>query len=377
MKLNILREDTQSVLRGMYALTRQQEKTDYQDRAPISKDFAALYAREILPRLKEGDDIPLRGSNSLGSLASTLVSTRTLELLTLDYPLLKSIATDFSDGIVSFGDTNTTHIVSIPEVQTYNTTTGWPTNSAMTTTPVSITYDQFKGVPISIQAHHLAGTVRNLFEEIAPAQADALGNHIVTFMYNLITPGNFPGVSAGNSATGEAVPTIACGPATFGRSNIIDLGGALDDNKNPQRRRHLLLNRLYYSGLAKDQTIITWAAFQRSEIIEQGVLPDVEGFRVIKAVNLPNTAFAGGKKLKGFAFTRSALVLATRLSADYVNALPGAGNGNLTVVTTPGGFSANQVQYVNHQGANANQRLEIIFGGSAGQPNAGEILTDV
>jgi hypothetical protein len=102
----------------------------------------------------------------------------------------------------------------------------------------------------------------------------------------------------------------------------------------------------------------------------------VEGFRVIKAVNLPATAIAG-KTLKGFAGTKSSLVLGTRLSADYVNALPGAANGTLQVVTTPGGFSANLVQYVNHGTAAAVQRLEIMYGASRGQIAAGATITDV
>ena len=54
----------------------------------------------------------------------------------------------------------------------------------------------------------------------------------------------------------------------------------------------------------------------------------------------------------------------------------GAGNGTLQVVTTPGGFSANLVQYVNHGTAAAVQRLEVMYGASRGQIAAGALLTD-
>jgi hypothetical protein len=373
---DVMRESNDGVLRAMaLCQARQTPDVEYGDKLKISRELSVLYANEIMPRLKEGDDIVLRGSNTLGTLAATLTSIRTLELLTISLPLLKSILTDYSSEIVSYKDTLKTRFVGIPTVQTYNEETGWPTNSDMNTTDVSITYDQYVGVPISIQAHHIAGTVRRLFDEIAPAQAYALGKNMVDYIYALITAA-YTGVSAGDSATGEAVASIEASLATFGRSAVIDLGGMLDDNGNPEMGRTLILNRAYYSSLAKDQTIITMAAFAQNQIIEKGVLPDVEGFRVIKASNLPDTVISGAKLLRGFAFTKSALALATRLSADYVNALPGAGNGNLQVVTTPGGFSANQVQFVSHGSATANQRLEFIYGGSRAQVKAGALLTN-
>lgn len=365
IRVESFKESSENVLRAMSTcITRQTPQVDYADKVKLAREFATLYANEVVPRLRDGEDMALRGSNSLGTLAATMTSIRTLELLTLTFPLLKAITSDMSDQIVSYGDTLKTRYTSIPATIAYNTTTGWPTPSDHITTDVSITYNQYKGVPISFTAADLAGTVRRLFDEVAPAQAYALGKDIVDYIYALITS------AYTNTATESGLPT-------FGRSTVIDMGGILDDAGNPEMGRTLLLNRPYYSALAKDQTIITMAAFSKNEIIEKGVLPDVEGFKVIKAVNLPATVISGSKVLKGFAFTRSALVVATRLSADYVNAIPGAGHGNLQVVTTPGGFSANQVQYVDHQTGQARQRLEVIYGASRGQLAAGALLTDV
>jgi hypothetical protein len=110
--------------------------------------------------------------------------------------------------------------------------------------------------------------------------------------------------------------------------------------------------------------------------LELSQLRQVEGFQLIKAINLPNTAIAGGF-LKGFGGSQSSLAIASRLSADYVNANPGASNGILTVVTLPGGPSANLVQFVDHNGAYAAQRVEMIYGAGRGQLNAGVVLRDV
>lgn len=369
----ISRESNFGVLKSMGGLIARNAEvtTAYKDKVGLARDFAAIYAKEIVPRLKEGDDIPLSAAdalgNTLGTLAATITSVRTLELLTLTFPSLKAIATDFSDQIVSYGDTLKTRFVGIPAVVTYDQTNGW-SSSGMTTTDVSITYNQLKGVQIVIDQQTIAGTIRRLFDEIAPAQAYALGKDMVDYVYAIITAAAF----ANTPTTGATAPS-------FGRSTVIDVGGALDDNGNPEMGRTLLLNRPVFSQLAKDSTIITMAAFSRNQIITDGMnqttLPNVEGFNVIKAVNLPGTAI-GGATLKGFGFTKSALCLATRLSADYASALAGANNGNLTVVSTPAGFSANQVQFVNHILARSYQRLEVIYGASAGQPLAGQILTN-
>jgi hypothetical protein len=362
--IKITRASNPNLLRGMAELcARNAGETSLEKKRQTAREVAALYASEILPRLSEGDDIPLEAANSLGDLASTLVSTRTLELLTLDFPVLAAIWSDFSDQVVSYGDTLKTRIVGIPSVTSYNQETGW-TPSDMNTTDVPITYNQKKGVEIKIDDQTINSSVRRLFEEIAPAQAYALGKDLVDYIYTLIT------AAFTNTVT-------QAGLATFGRSTVIDMGGILDDAGNPQRGRTLLLNRAYYSALAKDPSIVTLAAYQRAEIIEAGVLPDVESFQVLKAVNLPATVIADARTLKGFSFTRSALVLATRLGADYMRAIPGAANGRLSVVTTPGGFSANQVQFVNNQLGTAHQRLEIIYGGARGQIGAGALLTDV
>lgn len=369
----LVRESSESVLGAMGAISARQSPQAglaYRDRVTEAKAFSALYAKEILPRLREGDDLPLSAvaANTLGTLASTLVATQTLELLTLTFPLLKMILTDFSDQIVSYGDTLKSRFIGIPAVKTYNTTTGWATPSDVTTTDISITYNQFKGVPIQFLGHELAGTVRRLFDELAPAQAYALGKDMVDYIYALIT-------SAYTNTVTQA------GLGTFGRSTLIDMGGILDDAGVPEIGRFVLLSRPYYSALSKDNVLTQMAAFQNAAMIAKGLepstMPEVEGFKAIKAVNLPATVISGSTVLKGFAGSKSSIALASRLSADYVNAIPGAGNGNLTVVTTPAGFSANLVQFVDHVGANATSRLEVIYGGSRGQVAAGALLTDV
>lgn len=363
-RLSITREESRAVLKKLANLNATNRNAPaLEAKICAAREFAEIYAQEITPRLREGDDIklPLEADNSFGTVTQSLVAVAVLERLFIEFPVLKDIFTDFSDAPVAFGSTLTTRIVSNPTVVSYHQTNGW-SNSDITTTDVPITYNQKKGVQIVIDDQTLA-SVRRLFDEIVPNQAYALGKDMVDYIYALIT------AAFTNTVT-------ASGLGTFGRSTVVDIGGILDDAASPQNGRTLLLNRQYYSALSKDPNIVTLAAFQRPEIIERGVLPDVEDFKVIKALNLPATAIAG-KVLKGFGFTRGAIVLGTRLGADYMRQMGEASNGSSAVITTPAGFSANMIRFVDNKLGFGYQRLEVVYGGARGQVACGALLTDV
>ncbi len=338
------------------------------------KRRAALYAKEIKPRYNEGDDMPLHAANSVGALAGTLVTQRTLELLKLTFPALSRVSTDFSDLPVQFNQTVKSRIITIPDVQDYDPTNGWPDSDA-TMTDVDVTIDKHRGVPITFNAQVLASTVRRLFDEIAPAQAYALAKDMVDSIYGLITAINF-----------TQTPTTVTPIANFGRPTAIDMGVALGVRGVPigSQNRTLLLNAPYYGQLSKDHDIVTLAAFQKPEIITSGVLPDVDGFYVVNAPNLPDTVAAPPVnqqpqtvQLRGFGFSKSALVIATRLDNDYSQVLPGASYGNVTTVTDPDlGISVLQVQYVNHKLASATQRISLLYGVAKGQDKAGQLLLE-
>jgi len=319
----------------------------------------ALYAKEIKPRLAEGDPLPLDAANSPGTLAGTLVTQRTLELLKITFPVLTSIGTDFSDQAARYNQTINTRIVGIPSVVDYDATNGWVDQDA-TMTDVNVVLNKRQGVPITFTTEDLSSTARRLFDEIAPAQAYALAKSMVDALYAVITAGNF------------ANKTIVGATNAFGRGEVINVGIALNKRGNPMGagNRKLLLYSDYYGALAKDNAIVTLAAFQQPGIITAGMLPEVHGFGVVDAPNLPTTA-----NLVGFGFTRSALCLVTRVDGDYLNALPGASNGTSQLITDPDlGMTVQQVQFVNHQKATASQRISLLYGVAKGQANAGERL---
>lgn len=351
------------------------------DKVAASREFAAVYAREASPITAAEKStricaVPIEGleeaiiaadvtDSDLGTLAGTLVTQRTLELLKFSFPSLNMFTTDFTSEQATFNQTIITRTVEIPEVKTYNTTTGWA-DSDPKTDDVEITLNQHKGVQITFNEQIMASTVRRLFDEQAPAQAYALAKDMVDALYANITDANFPNNSVVTTAS-------------FARSSVVDVGIALDLQGVPSAlgSRTMLLYPTVFGNLEKDSVLMQLAAFQRPELITNPtpggtslVLP-VESFSVVKAPNLPTN----NANLTGFAGSKSALLIATRLPNDYTRFAPGVSYGDVQTVTDPDlGISVMLVQFVNHTLATGTRRISLMYGTAAGQGNAGHLI---
>lgn len=328
-------------------------------KAEISREGSAIYAREL--RNNAGLlDMPLMGANSVGTVAGTLVTQRTLEFLHLVLPVLSMISTDFSDQQAKFNQQVISRILSAPTVGTYDPAAGYA-QTDQTATDVPVTIDQHKYVMTSFDANTLGSTVRRLFDEFAMPNAYAMALEMATAVLGLITNANFPNFTLQNIDD-------------FSRGDVIDMGTALTKRGVPQgsANRSLLLFSDFYAKLAKDSgtvlnAVTALAAFKNPEIITEGVMPDLHGFKVADTPSLPDN----GEHLVGAGFSKSALVLSTRLPIDYTQILPGASFGNVTVVTNPdSGFSVMQAEYVDHKLGSANQRSAWMYGKAKGQANA-------
>lgn len=330
------------------------------DKRALGAEAGAIWARDLRDN-KAFLDMPIQAANSLGTQVATLVSQKALELLKFVFPMMSRISSGFTDEQVKYGQTVTTRTRSIPTVGTYNTSTGYA-QTDQTAADVSIVINRHKYVQTTLGANVLSGTVRNLFEEFAEPNAYAMAKEMIDYLYGLILAANF-------TAT-----VITAAQADFNRSTVIDMGVAQGLAGVPQgaMNRTLLLYSTYFGQLAKDSAIVTLASFQRPEIITDGVLPNVHGYMVIDAPNLPGNS----ENLVGFGFSHSALALAARLPIDYTQVLPGASFGSVTVVTNPdNGMSAMETNYIDHILGTANQRLAWMYGGAVGQGAAGQRLT--
>jgi hypothetical protein len=350
------------------------------DRTKRALEFEAIYSAELGEKSSNrGRTLAMKYEDvreaikaadvtdaNLGTLAGTLVAQRTLELLHFYFPELTAFTTDFSDQPITFNQTVMTRTITIPAVQTYSTTTGWADISAATI-DVPVTLNNHKGVTISYNEQIMASTMRKLFDEQAPAQAYALAKNIIDALYAVITDANFTN------------NTVATGTA-FGRSTVVDVGVALNLRGVPNMpgTRTMLLYSTFFGNLQKDATLMQLAAFQRSGLITEnqpgtdaayGIT--VSGFQVYDAPNLPTN----NANLNGFAGSKSALLIVTRIPNDYTVDLAGASYGTVQTVTNPNiGISVMSTQYVDHTLAVAKSRLSIMYGVAAGQTAAGQLI---
>lgn len=332
---------------------REELKAYGQEKDPAKR--GALYARNISKRLSELMDVPIRAADTY---AGDLVVQRTLELLKFEFPMLGRVTTDFSAENARFNQEINTRIVSVPSVVSYHTTNGYvPT--ATTTTDVPVTISNHKSVPIKFDANVLASTFRQLFDEQLPAMHYAIGKDMVDALYALILTGTYT-----NTPTTEAL-------VDFDRATVISAGSSLTAAGVPLQGRTLLLNSSYYGALMGDTVIANLGANQRAEIITGNRLPNVHGFEVIEAPNLPSTG-----NLTGFGFSRSALVIAARVPTDVSNAFPGVtGGGRTTTITNPDtGLSVLMIQHAAPILGHAYLVLAWMYGVAAGQVAAGQII---
>jgi phage I-like protein len=354
-----------------------------EDRLNCSNEFSALYAgtfketpknaeqrsRLLATRKTLVEDAIMAADvtdTNLGTIAGTLVTQRTLELLKSIFPPLVRFTTDFSDQPATFNQNIITRIITVPTVVTYSTATGWADASAQTT-DVTITINNHKGIPITFGENLLASTMRQLFGEFAEASAYALAKDLVDSIYSRLTDANF---------TNNTVSTSAA----FNRSAVIDVGVALSTRGVPLGlgNRTMLLWPVAFGNLEKDTSMVQFGTnVPMPTIITEGTTPEsafaikVESFNIYSAPNLPSN----NANLVGFAGSKSALCIATRTPNDYTTANPGSSFGNVQMVTDPDiGITVMQVQYVNHTLGTATSRIALMYGTAAGQTAAGQLI---
>jgi hypothetical protein len=382
--VSIVSEDPFSVFAKMGRLLQDSARsTSREDKFRLGEEFSAIYAgsfadtdrnrdvrnRLINSRLQVAADAILAADvtdANLGTLAGTLVTQRTLELLKFVFPALNRFTTDFSDEPATYNQTVMTRIVTVPAVVTYSTATGWPDTTAATT-DVPVVLNNHKGVQITFGEQLLASTMRRLFSEFAEASAYSLAKALVDALYAVLTDANF---------TNNTISTSAA----FNRAAVIDIGVALTLRGVPLGlgNRTMLLWPAAFGNLEKDPAMVQFATnVPKPEIVTDGVTPqsafaiNVEAFNIYSSPNMPSN----NANLVGFAGSRSALCIVTRTPNDYTTVMPGSSFGNVQIVTDPDiGISVMQVQYVSHVMASATSRIALMYGVAPGQTLAGQMI---
>lgn len=320
---------------------------------------AAIYRESIGPVITARNAPilgPILAANSLGELVGDIVTQKSLTLLKFIFPELFAFSTDFTPDAAKLNQQIVTRIRSVPASSNFVAGTGY-TDASATTTDVPITISNHKGIPIRFNANELASTDRDIFGEQVEGSHQRIGLDITASLYALLTIANYTNV------TTQAL-------AGFDRSTLISAAEAMNTRGVPRMGRVALLMSSYFGQLSTDASIVSYAAFQKPELLTEYTLPKIAGFQPYEATTLTSP---GGENLTGFLGTPDALAIATRVPNDYTSALPGSNNGSVSVVTNPDtGISVQLVQYVNHDKAEAVWRLAYMWGVAKGQVASGQ-----
>jgi hypothetical protein len=236
-------------------------------------------------------------TNTIAGVNLAEIAMESLPALQNLFAPLRAIATDFSADISARGESVTTRIPAKPTaVDLSSGYTAGDTSMVART----INLDKFQGFVWSFNDLERSKSSIMLNELFVQPALQALGAKVYGDLWNLVTVANFPTASAINSSA-------------FTRSNLADLSASLTISGAPQANRAFLCNPTYYASLVKSMNAAEIPGFIMEKA--EGVVPRVAKFDIYET----DLADANGESLGGFAFQKSALLMAAR-SVDSTGA---------------------------------------------------------
>lgn len=179
-------------------------------------------------------------------------------------------------------------------------------------------------------------------------------------------------ITLGGGKVPNLYQTYVKAMADFDMASLGEIGAAFDTNQVPFAGRSAMLGTQYYQRLAQDPTFNTFFAAVRSpDVINKGILPELQGFNPQKAPYFPTD-----NNRVGFAYHKAAIIMKSRLAIDYTKAVNAIIPGSLTTVTDPdSGLSVSLTQRVDLVGSYAEMLIDVMLGAAVGDPRAGIVLT--
>jgi hypothetical protein len=300
--------------------------------------------------------------NSFGTLSPDVITLDVLQFLKKKYPVLTTVATDFSNEPVRLNTHIISRVVVPPTVQTYTKAGGYASSSGATV-DVSVSINQFQYVSLSFYDDELSSTPRNLVAEQVEAAAFSLGKDAADKLMALATPTNFPGgvVSTAANFTRDTLSAV--------RNKLVTQGAG--PNKNG------IINADAFQYLSNDPSILNKffvGVTDQSIDIQDGVIQGIGGFNKIVEyadLSLTNTT------TMGFFGSKEALVMAARVPSDpamFISDIPI--NAIIKNVSDPD--TGLTLQYRYHYDVKAG-RLDMIltwiFGVALGVAGHGALVT--
>lgn len=253
-------------------------------------------------------------ANTLGTTNADVIAQEALKELQAALPILSQIAADHSKEKARFGETIIVHEVAAAAAIPFDPAVGY-VPSDRTQVDIEVKLDKHKHHTYSVGVQEASSSRVDLIKRFALNAAYSIGSAVVGDLCALIVNANF---------SHKTTKALGAGGDGFDRKAVIGVGTALSKRGVPPLGRFMLLNPEYYGSLSMDVTMLQVLLAAGARTVETGNLPNVHGFEVSEFVDLP----ANAEHLAGFAGTRTALALATRIPDD-----PGQGESNCRIST--------------------------------------------
>lgn len=273
-------------------------------------------------------------ANSITGTQDDIIASGVLRGFTSAIAPLMAFATDFSDEAARKGDrVSVFRDNTAIDAALTKTTHGAYTIQDADSDAVELVFGQPKYVSWGLDDVEIANSSVVNLDRYGFRKGNKLGVTIFQDVCSLITNANFGAAAFTGAAT------------TFDMDDVIDIKDACDDADWPEEERVLVLSNAYYNVLLKDATAKDASAMGTVAAIQNGTLPMVAGFSVIRSNIIP----ANGENLVGFAADRSAIALAMR----YLQPQPGHTYSRVERVPGEGGVIMGLRQwYDNDSGVN-------------------------
>ena len=385
-------------------------------------------SKEVGARLKQilakGEDFLLRDviraadvtdpNNQLGTLATGLVLMRNLGFLKNRLNWLPYFSTDLRNEPATFGQPIFTRYLTPPAVATFVPGVGFTTDAATiataaagtvqsgiatqasgtrtlsvpSSTDVTVTMNQFKGVPIAFPVTTLASTARNLFAEQRGVQLYSLAEHINAHVLGKIFGATWTGIVTSMSIT------------NLDLKGWLKIKNRLELSKVPDVGRYGLVHSFFYDGLQADGNLLTSKAIlalinKDQSSFEDESMPPIFGLKplgsqlavgTIGSATLGAATVAadgsdvtfGANNAVGFAGNMSSMLFVARVPQDFTQAASQLGipaSYGVEIVTEPdSGLSVMIFKNVNTATWAIEVTVCLMYGAAQGDPRIGIIL---
>lgn len=168
-----------------------------------------------------------------------------------------------------------------------------------------ITVDKRKYLGISYTSTELARQPFLMVEEQMGLKGESLAFAVWKDIWSIVKAAGF-GLADG-SAVGAGIATWPQAVNAMDSNKIIDLQSIADSLNWPTAGRLLFVNTPYDNALKKDTAFKNALAFGGSEVLRQGMIPNILGFNYATNVNLQDN----GENLAGVIAQKNAILVAT------------------------------------------------------------------